>query len=246
MSTPVVLVTGAARRIGATIARSFHQAGFDVALHCHQSFDDAQRLANELNAARQNSANVFQAALDDLSAVKNLAEQVVLWHGRLDCLINNASSFYPTPLDSADDSQWNTLMNSNLKGPYFLCQALAGPLCESAGSIINIADIYARSPLKGYSIYCIAKAGNAMMTKALAAELAPEVRVNGIAPGVILWPHSDGQMSDDLQQQVIDKVPLQRIGDPLDIARAALFLATRASYITGQVIAVDGGSSLNS
>lgn len=246
MTAPVLLVTGAARRIGATLARSFHQAGFNVALHCHQSIDDAQRLANELNAERQNSANVFQAALDDLSAVKNLAKQVLLWQGRLDCLINNASSFYPTPLESADNEQWNDLLNSNLKGPYFLCQALAGPLRESAGSIINIADIYARSPLKGYSIYCIAKAGNAMMTKALATELAPIVRVNGIAPGVILWPHSDGQMNDDLQQQVISKVPLQRIGDPEDIARTALFLATRASYITGQVIAVDGGSSLNS
>lgn len=246
MTAPVLLVTGAARRIGATLARSFHQAGFNVALHCHQSIDDAQRLANELNTERQNSANVFQAALDDLSAVKNLAKQVLLWQGRLDCLINNASSFYPTPLESADNEQWNDLLNSNLKGPYFLCQALAGPLRESAGSIINIADIYARSPLKGYSIYCIAKAGNAMMTKALATELAPIVRVNGIAPGVILWPHSDGQMNDDLQQQVISKVPLQRIGDPEDIARTALFLATRASYITGQVIAVDGGSSLNS
>lgn len=246
MTAPVLLVTGAARRIGAALARSFHQAGFNVALHCHQSIDDAQRLAIELNAERQNSANVFQAALDDLSAVKNLAKQVLLWQGRLDCLINNASSFYPTPLESADNEQWNDLLNSNLKGPYFLCQALAGPLRESAGSIINIADIYARSPLKGYSIYCIAKAGNAMMTKALATELAPIVRVNGIAPGVILWPHSDGQMNDDLQQQVISKVPLQRIGDPEDIARTALFLATRASYITGQVIAVDGGSSLNS
>lgn len=246
MTAPVLLVTGAARRIGAALARSFHQAGFNVALHCHQSIDDAQRLANKLNAERQNSANVFQVALDDLSAVKNLAKQVLLWQGRLDCLINNASSFYPTPLESADNEQWNDLLNSNLKGPYFLCQALAGPLRESAGSIINIADIYARSPLKGYSIYCIAKAGNAMMTKALATELAPIVRVNGIAPGVILWPHSDGQMNDDLQQQVISKVPLQRIGDPEDIARTALFLATRASYITGQVIAVDGGSSLNS
>ena len=245
MTAPVLLVTGAARRIGAALARSFHQAGFNVALHCHQSIDDAQRLANQLNAKRQNSATVFQAALDDLSAVKNLAKQVVLWQGRLDCLINNASSFYPTPLESADNEQWNDLLNSNLKGPYFLCQALAGPLRESAGSIINIADIYARSPLKGYSIYCIAKAGNAMMTKALATELAPIVRVNGIAPGVILWPHSDGQMNDDLQQQVISKVPLQRIGDPEDIARTALFLATRASYITGQVIAVDGGSRLN-
>lgn len=161
-------------------------------------------------------------------------------------LINNASSFYPTPLESASETQWEELVGSNLKGPYFLCQALSEPLRKCHGSIVNIADIYARSPLNGYSIYCIAKAGNAMMTKALAKELAPHVRVNGIAPGVILWPHSDEQMSEAVKQQVINRVPLQRIGSPTDIAKTALFLATDASYITGQIIAVDGGSGLNS
>lgn len=167
------------------------------------------------------------------------------WQGRLDVLINNASSFFPTPLEQASEQQWNQLIDSNLKGAFFLCQNLAEPLRENRGCIINIADIYARSPLAGYSIYCISKAGNAMMTKALAEELAPQVRVNGIAPGVILWPHHDEQMSEDVKQQVIQHVPLRRIGHPRDIAGMALFLATDASYITGQIIAVDGGSHLN-
>ncbi|WP_461482432.1 pteridine reductase [Porticoccus sp.] len=245
MSTPVVLVTGAARRIGAAIARTFHREGFDVALHCNRSVDEARQLADSLNAKRRDSARVFPAALGDITAVQTMAEQVRLWRDRLDVLVNNASSFYPTPLESASEAQWEELIGSNLKGPYFLCQALAEPLRQRHGSIVNIADIYARSPLMGYSIYCIAKAGNAMMTKALAKELAPEVRVNGIAPGVILWPHSDEQMSAAIKQQVISRVPLQRIGSPADIATAALFLATRASYITGQIIAVDGGSGLN-
>lgn len=246
MSAPIVLVTGAARRIGAAIARTFHRAGFDVALHCNRSVEEAQRLADSLSEKRPNSARVFQAPLDDIAAVQAMAQQVCQWRDRLDVLINNASSFYPTPLESANEQQWNELINSNLRGPYFLCQALSRPLKESGGSIVNIADIYASSPLKGYSIYCIAKAGNAMMTKSLAKELAPGVRVNGIAPGVILWPHSDEQMSETVKQQVIERVPLQRIGSPEDIARTALFLATKASYVTGQIIAVDGGSRLNS
>lgn len=246
MSTPVVLVTGAARRIGADIARTFHRVGFDVALHCNRSSDEANCLAQELNHVRRDSACVFQAALGDIDAVKSLAQSVLGWRGHLNVLVNNASSFYPTPLENASEANWDDLIGSNLKGPYFLCQALAEPLRKCHGSIVNIADIYARSPLKGYSIYCIAKAGNAMMTKALAKELAPQVRVNGIAPGVILWPHTDGQMSESVKQQVIARVPLQRIGCPADIAHMALFLAIDASYITGQVIAVDGGSGLNS
>jgi len=241
----VVLITGAARRIGAAIAQAFHREGFDVALHCRQSLDQARELADSLNAERTDSARVFQASLDNLEAVRAMARDACLWRNRLDVLVNNASSFYPTPLENASEKQWSELIDSNLKGPYFLCQALAQSLQTAGGSIVNIADIYARDPLKGYSIYCIAKAGNAMMTRALAKELAPRVRVNGIAPGVILWPHSDDQMSDDVKQQVIDSVPLQRIGSPEDIARTALFLATGASYMTGQIVAVAGGSQLN-
>lgn len=216
-----------------------------MALHCHRSTEEAQTLADRLNTQRRNSVAVFSAALGDSNAIHKLATDVMAWQGRVDVLVNNASSFFPTPFEEATEQQWHQLMDSNLKGAFFLSQSLAESLRKQRGSIINIADIYARSPLAGYSIYCIAKAGNAMMTKALARELAPRVRVNGIAPGVILWPHHDEQMSETIKQQVTQSVPLQRIGHPRDIAGMALFLATDASYISGQVIAVDGGSHLN-
>lgn len=244
MNCPVVLITGAARRIGAEIAKTFHREGFDVALHYNRSAEDANALAETLNSQRKNSAATFQAELTDVSAIKTMTKSVFQWRNKLNVLINNASSFYPTELGSASEEQWDDLMGSNLKGPYFLCQAVAQKLRESSGSIISIADIYAKNPLKGYSIYCIAKAGNIMLTKSLAKELAPEVRVNGIAPGVILWPNTDDQMSETTKHKVIDSVPLGRTGRPADIAKLALFLATTASYTTGQVIAVDGGSSL--
>ncbi len=243
-SNPVVLITGAARRIGAEISRTFHQHGFDVALHCHHSIQDANALAQELNTVRENSATVYQAQLTDISAIKMMVQEIAGWRKKINVLVNNASSFYPTTLDDANEEQWDELIGSNLKGPYFLCQAVAPMLQENNGSIVTISDIYARNPLKGYSIYCIAKAGNAMLTKSLAKDLAPKVRVNGIAPGVILWPNTDDQMSDAIKQQVIENVPLKRTGNPEDIARTALFLATSASYMTGQIIAVDGGSSL--
>ena len=242
---PVVLITGAARRIGAEISRTFHHNGFNVALHYNSSESEAHSLAQELNAIRENSAKIFQAQLTDITAIKNMATNVLDWHGKLNVLVNNASSFYPTPLEQASEKQWDVLVGSNLKGPYFLCQAVAPQLRNNAGSIVSISDIYAKSPLQGYSIYCIAKAGNAMLTKSLAKELAPEVRVNGIAPGVILWPNTDEQMSDETKQKIIDKVPLKRTGNPKDIANTVFFLATSASYMTGQIIAVDGGSSLN-
>lgn len=216
-----------------------------MALHCRHSVNEASVLAHELNSQREGSAHVFSAALDDIGAVRKLAAEVMAWQDRVDVLVNNASGFFPTPFEEASEQQWHQLMDSNLKGAFFLCQSLVKSLRKQRGSIINIADIYARSPLAGYSIYCIAKAGNAMMTKALARDLAPEMRVNGIAPGVILWPNHDEQMSETVKQQVTQSVPLQRIGHPRDIAGMALFLATDASYITGQIIAVDGGSHLN-
>ena len=242
---PVVLITGAARRIGSEIAQFFHQNDFDVALHYNNSANEADALAQKLNTIRANSAQTFQAQLTDTTAVKQMGLEVLNWKNKLNVLINNASSFYPTPLSEANEEQWDNLIGSNLKGPYFLCQTVALALQQSHGSIVTIADIYARSPLKGYSIYCIAKAGNAMLTKSLAKELAPNVRVNGIAPGVILWPNTDEQMSEETKQQIIDKVPLKRSGSPEDIAQTAFFLATSAHYMTGQIIAVDGGSSLN-
>jgi pteridine reductase len=244
MSAPVVLITGAARRIGAEISQAFHRKGFDVALHYNHSAQDADALAQKLNTTRKDSAATFQADLTDISTVKLMATQVLQWRNTLKVLINNASSFYPTPLDSANEEQWDALIGSNLKGPYFLCQSFAKKLQESQGSIVNIADIYAKNPLQDYSIYCIAKAGNVMLTKSLAKELAPKVRVNGIAPGVILWPNTEEQMSDTTKHSVINNVPLGRTGSPADIAQLAFFLATHASYTTGQIIAVDGGSSL--
>lgn len=244
MSAPIVLITGAARRIGAEIAQTFHQEGFDVALHYNHSAQEANALAQSLNDIRKDSATTFQADLTNVPDVKSMAADVLQWRGKLNVLVNNASSFYPTPLDSASVEQWDALIGSNLKGPYFLCQSFAKKLQESQGSIINIADIYAKNPLQDYSIYCIAKAGNVMLTKSLAKELAPKVRVNGIAPGVILWPNTEEQMSDTTKISVINHVPLGRTGSPADIAQLAFFLATRASYTTGQIIAVDGGSSL--
>jgi pteridine reductase len=244
MNAPVVLITGAARRIGAEMAQTFHRKGFDVALHYNRSAQEADALAQTLNTARENSSATFQAELTDVSAVKAMAKAVFQWRKKLNVLINNASSFYPTELASANEEQWDDLIGSNLKGPYFLCQSVAQQLSESQGSIINIADIYAKSPLKDYSIYCIAKAGNVMLTKSLAKELAPEVRVNGIAPGVILWPNTDDQMSEKIKHNVIDSVPLGRTGSTADIAQLAFFLATQDSYTTGQIITVDGGSSL--
>ena len=242
---PVALVTGAARRIGAEIARTFHQNNYDVALHYNSSATEANSLADELNSLRKNSAKTFQAQLTDIRAIQQMGKDVLDSFGKLNVLINNASSFYPTPLQDANEEHWDNLIGSNLKGPYFLCQTLAPQLGKNKGSVVTIADIYARNPLKGYSIYCIAKAGNAMLTKSLAKELSPNVRVNGIAPGVILWPNTDEQMSEDIKQQVIDKVPLKRTGSPKDIANTAYFLATAATYMTGQIVAVDGGSSLN-
>ena len=242
---PVILITGAARRIGAAIARHIHGAGYKVLIHCNQSIDTANILCNELNALRANSAHPLQADLTNMSQVNALAKNATQYWGRVDALINNASSFYPTPLAEASESDWDELIGSNVKGPYFLCQALAEALKKSRGAIVNIADIHARQPLAEHSIYCIAKAGNTMLTKSLAKELAPHVRVNGIAPGAILWPENNTEMSAASKQKILNNIPLSRLGDEQDIARLAHFLITDANYVSGQVIAVDGGSHLN-
>ncbi|MCB1663962.1 MAG: pteridine reductase [Pseudomonadales bacterium] len=240
----VVLITGAARRIGAEMARQFHHAGFNVALHFNASEQAVRAIAQELNTKRENSAKAFQAELGNIAQLQQMAQRVIAWHSQLDVLINNASSFYPTPLDSATEDDWHNLMDSNLKGPYFLCQATAEALQVSHGAIINIADIHARQPLKQHSIYCIAKAGNLMLTKALAQELAPDIRVNGIAPGAILWPEQ-APLDEPTKQKIISRVPAGRTGSPEEIARLALFLAQDASYITGHIINMDGGRNLN-
>lgn len=247
--SPVVLVTGAARRIGACIARRLQQNNFRVVIHYQRSANAANGLCQELNDHRADSACAIRADLSDIDGVKQLAAASIARWGRLDALVNNASSFYPTPLPTATEEQWHELMGSNLLGPYFLCQATGAELTLRHGAIVNIADIHARQPLYAHSIYCIAKAGNVMLTKTMARELAPHVRVNGIAPGVILWPEkaaieTAGKSTDESQQNLIDKIPLHRMGQPEDIALLADFLITSASYITGQTIAVDGGKQL--
>ena len=239
----VAVITGASRRIGAEISRTFHYHGYDVAIHYNNSKNDAEILAKELNQIRYNSAKSFKAQLGSISDIKSMVTKILLWRKKLDVLINNASSFYPSTLEESNEDSWNDLINSNLKGPYFLCQAIA-PQLRKNGSIISINDIYSVNPLKGYSTYCIAKAGNAMLTKSLAKELAPNIRVNGIAPGVILWPNTDIQMNEAMKQQIISHIPLGRKGSPEDVAKTALFLAMSAKYISGQTIVVDGVSSL--
>ena len=239
-SNRVALVTGSSKRIGATIAKYLHAAGYNVALHYRESKKDAELLMTEFNNARPQSAVIIQADLHNSESVNSLAIETVNAWKKLDLLVNNASLFYPTLFSDATQTDWDQLFNSNLRGPYFLIQALAEELKKSRGSIVNIADIYADHPLKNHSIYCMAKAGNVMMTKSLALELAPDVRVNGIAPGAILWPEN---YNTDIGK-ILDKIPLHKTGNPEEIAKLVLYLADQSHYITGQIIKVDGGRSL--
>lgn len=245
----VALVTGAAKRIGAEIARQVHAAGFNVIVHYNHSTNAAQQLTDELNNVRAGSAISLTANLNDHTQVMDLAQRsMAQWQG-INLLINNASSFYPTPIGNATLDDWDNLINTNLKAPFFLAQALAPGLTQNHGSIINIADIYAQRPLKNHSIYSIAKAGNVMLTKSLAQELAPKVRVNGIAPGAILWPEQHHEKMEDPHndrntEKKLAQIPLQQLGQVQDIARTVLFLAKEAPYITGHIITVDGGRSI--
>ena len=238
----VVLVTGAARRIGAAIARRLHGAGANVAVHYRGSAQQAQQLADEFNEARADSAMTLQADLLETEALPDLVADVVDWGGRLDVLVNNASTFYPTPVGEISELHWYDLVGSNLKAPLFLSQAAAPELEKTAGTIINLLDIHAQRPLKNHPVYGPAKAGLAMLTRSLAKDLAPNVRVNGVSPGAILWPE-DG-MSDAVKQSIINQVPLERPGDPDDVAGAVLYLVRDADYVTGQILAVDGGRSI--
>jgi pteridine reductase len=238
----VVLISGGARRVGAAIVRTLHASGARVLIHYRSSADAACGLAAELNAARAGSAAVQCANLLDAQAPAALVGAVLREFGRLDILVNNASTFYPTPVGEITPAQWDDLMGSNLKAPLFLSQAAAPGLRAQRGLIINIVDIHALRPLKGYPVYSIAKAGLAMLTRSLARELGPEIRVNGIAPGPVLWPEQD--MDEALKRKIIGMTALKRHGTPQDIARTALFLAAEAPYVTGQIIAVDGGRSI--
>lgn len=238
----VVLVTGAARRIGAAIATALHDAGARVAIHYHNSGADADALAGRMNTARPASATTFEANLLDTDALAALVARTCDWGGRLDALVNNASSFYPTPVGEITAAAWDDLFGTNLKAPLFLSQAAAPQLAERGGSIVNIVDIHAQRPLRGHCVYGAAKAGLAMLTRALAKDLAPKVRVNGVSPGAILWPEAG--MSGEVQRTILAQVPLARAGDPADIAGCVLYLVRDATYVTGQVIAVDGGRSV--
>ena len=241
LDNKVALVTGSAKRIGAEIVRTLHAHGARVAIHYRGSADDAVALAATLNDVREDSAAIFQADLLDTPSLPALASAVQDWAGRLDVLVNNASSFYPTPLGQITEAAWDDLIGSNLKGPLFLSQACLPALREARGVIINIVDIHGQRPLRDHHVYGPAKAGLAMLTRALAKDLGPEIRVNGVSPGAILWP-PDG-MTADVKQAILAQVPLDRAGSPADIAGCVLYLVRDASYVSGQIIAVDGGRS---
>ena len=238
----VALVTGAARRIGAAIARQLHACGAAVVIHYRRSGDDAAALAAELNDRRSDSARPIAADLLDTDACATLVDAAAVWHGRLDVLVNNASTFYPTPIGSITGDDWQAIVGSNLKAPLFLAQAAAPALVKAGGNIVNIVDVHSQRPLRDHSVYGAAKAGLAMLTRALAKDLAPGVRVNGVSPGAILWPETD--MSAATRQTILDQVPLGRSGQVDDIAGCVLYLVAYAPYVTGQIIAVDGGRSI--
>lgn len=241
----VAVVTGGARRIGRAIARTLHERGFDIALHYRNSLDSAQSMVDELCGERADSCTLFQADLGDPKQVSSLALEIIARYGSVDLLVNNASGFSPTPIDTCTLQQFNDMMDANLRGPYFLIQGLLPALqsCGDAG-IVNLIDVHADRPLRHYNAYGAAKAGLASLTRSLAVELAPGVRVNGVAPGAILWPEGEGSYDQAMRQKTVERTPLQRMGDSNDIAATVAFLACDAPFITGQVIVVDGGRGL--
>jgi len=242
-SRRVALVTGAARRIGAVIARRLHAAGYDVALHARRSRAELAALIEELERTRASSTLALEADLGDAGVLPDLVNASVARFGRLDALVNNAAAFYPTPVGTATTAQWDELLGTNARAPFFLAQAAAPHLAATNGAIVNIVDIYAEQPLAGHAIYSMSKAALAAMTKALARDLAPDVRVNGVAPGAILWP--DAGKNEAAQQALIERTPLKRTGSPDDIAGAVLWLLD-ASFVTGEIVRVDGGRHLAS
>lgn len=242
LTDKVSLITGGAKRLGAAAARALHDEGANIVVHYRSSQAAAEQLIGELNSRRNHSAIALPADLLDTAQLPELVERTVRQFGRLDILINNASSFYPTPIGSISEHQWDELLGSNLKAPLFLAQAATPELRRNQGLILNMVDIHAQRPLPQHVVYSVAKAGLVTLTKSLARELGPEIRVNGIAPGPVLWPEHD--LSSELRQEIIGKTALQRQGSPQDIARAILFFAKDAPYVTGQILAVDGGRSI--
>jgi len=245
MQGKVILVTGGAKRVGAAICRRLHAAGANIAVHYRSSAEEALALQAELNAHCANSVLCVQADLLDLQDLPRMIHETVQYFGRLDGLVNNASSFYATALAEVDETHWTDLMGTNLKAPLFLAQAAESVLRKANGAIVNIVDIHAERPMQGHLVYSVAKAGLVALTKALAQELAPQVRVNAVAPGVIIWPEQGDWDDEARRKQIVEHTLLKREGEPDDIAKAVQFLLSDAPYITGQVIAVDGGRSIN-
>ena len=239
---PVVLITGAAKRVGADIACSLHRAGYDLALHYRHSRNEMDALRSELESLRPDSTVAIQAELSDVSALPGIVEKCTARFGRLDAVVNNASAFFATPIGDATPAQWDELFASNARAPFFLARAAASALKKSSGCIVNIVDIYGEKPLAGHPIYSMAKAALAMMTKSLARELAPEIRVNGVAPGAILWP--DNGQTHPNRDDVIARTPLKRTGSAEEVAKAVLFLIRDATFTTGEILKVDGGRLL--
>ncbi len=245
MQGKTVLVTGGAKRVGAAICRRLHAAGANVAIHYRSSQQDALALCAALNDERADSACTIQADLLDVSALSRVIGETLQEFGQLDALVNSASSFYPTPLDRVNEQQWDDLLGTNLKAPLFLAQIAASELRHRRGCIVNIVDIHADFPMHGHLLYNVAKTGLAGLTRAMAQELAPQVRVNGVAPGANLWPENADWQDEEQRRKIIARTLLKRAGEPDDIAKTVQFLIADAPYITGQVIAVDGGRSIN-
>ena len=241
----VVLITGGAKRVGASICRLLHGGGAKLMIHYRNSAGEARALQSELNLQRPNSAAIIQGDLLNLAVLPSLIQETVSHFGHLDVLINNASSYYATEIGEIGNDQWEDLIGSNLKAPLFLAQAAAHELRKQQGCIINITDMHVERPKKGYVVYSVAKAGLVTLTKSLAQELGPEVRVNAVAPGPVLWPEDNPQFNEVYRQRVISQTLLKRIGESDDVAKAVRFLIQDAPFITGQVIAVDGGRLLN-
>jgi len=241
MSNKTALITGASRRLGAAIARHLHLQGMDIVIHYNRSSREANALADELNALRPDSAMLVQADLNEGSAIEPVVNEAVNFNSRLDVLINNASSFYPTPAAQVTVEQWNDLLNTNLKAPFFLAKSAYSHLRRTTGCIINIADIHADKPLKNYPVYSIAKAGLVMLTRALAREFGPDVRVNAVSPGAIVWPED---MDEATREKITSRTILKRCGDPQDVADAIYYLINNAGYVTGEILVIDGGRSL--
>lgn len=244
-TTPVALVTGAAHRLGAKTAEALHSRGWNLIIHYRSNEEQAKALAEKLNHSRAGSAFVVQADLSNLSDIRQLGEMATAYWGRLDGLVNNASVFYPTPVGTVEESDWDSILNTNLKAPFFLLQACLPALKKQKGCVINLIDIYSEKPLANHPAYCASKAGLAALTRSWAKDLAPAVRVNGVSPGAILWPEDSEGVDTMHQQAILEKTPLARTGHPDDIAGAITYLMCDAPFVTGQILSVDGGRSLN-